>query len=120
MDNKKQDLDQRRKRKRIQISFFVDYVELGQDNQLEASTHGRGRTKDISEGGLCLILPGELVLGAQYQLKIYIPELEEKTVDVCAEVCRIEKDNFSDSYFTGFKFKDIGEKQKDCILKTIE
>lgn len=79
-------------------------------------------SRDISVGGGCLIMPFDLPKGLILDLNIEVPRIALHTyviLKVQAEVCRVQKDNFSDDFFVSIAFTRIYEEDRAIIDKYV-
>ena len=94
-----------RKFPRISLDVLVNY-----------ETNAIAHTKDMSEGGVCLITDKKMTVGKMLSLGFYLPNnVEIKAIGkVCW--CRPASENLMES---GVEFWDIGFDQKEAIRKIL-
>jgi len=92
-------MKERRRYVRIDLCTQVEYEILPMQLPLKAET------KDISAGGLCLLVDREMQPGTILHLKFYLPDKEKTYVESLGRVVWQRKKN--GGYLTGIEFKNI-------------
>ena len=92
-------MKERRRYVRIDLCTQVEYEILPMQSPLKAET------KNISAGGLCLLVDEEIQPGAVLHLKFYLPDKEKTCVESLGRVVWQKKDDRG--YLTGIEFKNI-------------
>lgn len=73
-------------------------------------------TKDISRGGLRLVLNEDITTQSQIKMYIHVPK-EKEPIDAIAEVMWVRKDVEKNAVHTGLKFIKISPADKSRILQ---
>lgn len=69
--NREAGFQERRKFARLKASVDVKYTVIGNPGEIEVFS------KDISAGGLCIVLTEELIMDTPLQLEIVIPDIKD-------------------------------------------
>ena len=99
-------IDQRRA-PRLPLDVRVNY-------SFDAIAH----SKDISEGGICLITEEELAAGKMLNIQFILPENERK-IQAIGKImwCRKATEHY---YESGIEFWDIADKDKEAIKRYLD
>jgi c-di-GMP-binding flagellar brake protein YcgR len=111
---------QKRKSVRTRAMLPAFYlVALSSRSMLESAAQESGHvmTRDISENGLCLLMPNRLTVGMTLELRVQLPV---RVVKVLGEVVRVDRDQFSDKYFTGVIIQQISDEDLLLIQEFVE
>ncbi|RKY37213.1 MAG: hypothetical protein DRP78_01695 [Candidatus Omnitrophota bacterium] len=81
---------------------------------MEMKTANQVWARDISEGGICLVIPKHLLNKVNYGLLITMEEYG-RAVRVLSKMSRIKIDEFSVNYLVGMEFNYIKSKDKEYI-----
>jgi c-di-GMP-binding flagellar brake protein YcgR len=84
------------KRKHHRTEIFVDVI-----YEVASPIKGVGLSRNISHGGLCLLLDNEIPLGTILKLKYRLPHEEHRLVETTVEVIWQKKTD--KGYITGVK-----------------
>ena len=86
---------ERRKHERKEVITNLSY-------RVVTPVAGEGLTKNISEGGLCVILDKEIVMGTLLELRFELPGKEDNPVETFAKV--IWQKKIEEGFLTGVRF----------------
>ena len=92
-------MEERRKYVRVDLCTQVKFEILPMHSPLKAES------KNISAGGLCLLVDREIPPGTILHLKFYLPDEEKTYVESLGRVVWQKKE--SEGYLTGIEFKNI-------------
>ena len=110
------DFKEKRKFSRLNLSVLVDYKIVHKDSSES------GNTKNISAGGICLIVYEDIEIGSQLKLNIYLPEQD---FPLLAEGRVVWKDDFivgDDNrirFEVGIEFIKIDERDRQVIANYV-
>ena len=94
-NNNKEELNDNRRYPRKDVTTGINY-------RVITPLGGKGLTKNISEGGLCIILDKKIPAGTMLELKFELPGKESVPVEIFAKVIwQKEKEG---KFLTGVKF----------------
>lgn len=109
---------QKRKYIRSNLHLTVRYRLLLDNSQSNRSpstlVRAQTRTRNISAGGLCLVMDRDLSPGSLIELWIDFPGYPS-SIEARAKVVRSEKDRFSDDYFIRAMFTKIKSEDRKYI-----
>lgn len=105
---------QRRQQARIPVSLPVSYTRMvGDEPGTESES---GRTRDLSLGGACIVVPEEALPGEILKVEIR-PKSVKDTVSLLAQVMRSKKENDSanSDHIIGCRFTSTDEKLRKLL-----
>lgn len=111
---------QKRKNIRARTALRAVYqVATSSRSMLDASIPDSGHVtaRDISEGGVCLEMPHKLVVGVVADVRVQLPV---RAVNAVGEIVRVNKDQYSDKFFTGILFRQISDNDRQLIREFVE
>ena len=105
--------DERRKHERINIDIDIDLIaNLRRDTGSELY---QSSVKNISEGGVCILLDKELKPETNVHINFYIPEITSKPIEVSGKTIWGKPAEKGKGYLHGIMFTDVPEKDKALI-----
>lgn len=110
-------MEERRKFVRLDLNTMVEWEKTGRDESA-----GESKTKNISGGGICLIMDGVINVGDTLNLKINLPTL--KTIQAKGKIVWVDDfeiigDRKEKRYEAGIEFIDIDVKDRQEINKFV-
>lgn len=99
----------RRKHERIEINLMTDFK--GDDD----SASYRSCIKDISEGGVCVILDHELQLHTEVHINFSIPVITKKSIKVSGKVVWGKAIENEKGFAHGIALTDVPETYEEII-----
>lgn len=109
-------IEERRKFIRLSIDVQINYTVLSQTDQ------HRSKTKNIGEGGICLVTDGPLNSGTLLKLDIILPE-DPPAIQTVGKIVWVKPFSLADErrprYEAGVEFVNISEKDRLRIGKYV-
>lgn len=103
---------ERRRFPRLAVSLIVDY------SVSKTASIARAQTRDISAGGICLVVYEDIKAGTVLELKIYLPDNASPIAAKGKVIWKTEFSFSSDSksrFDMGIEFSEIGESDRQKI-----
>lgn len=112
--------EERRKFPRLLLNVGVEYTILDEADSSSAETY----IKNISAGGLCIILLEPLCVGARLNLRFLLPELNNEIKTECRivwsrEFIIGEGQSQTKGYEAGIEFINISSEERNTINKYV-
>jgi len=117
MSEKETKIQERRKFVRLNASVEVYYTLVGEESEKQEQTV----TKDISAGGICLIVYEPIKIGNILSLRIYLPD-NEPFILTKGKVVWTKSFNIAgekERYDVGIEFVSIGEADRKRVDKYV-
>lgn len=111
----KDDFPERRRQPRINTAMSVQYRGIRQANDSVVNAISR----DISTGGVCLLVNEFISVFTRLVLEIAIPSAP-KPVRVVSKIAWIRKRPYGEQYEVGAQFMDISEEDKRGVFGFVE
>ncbi len=102
-------MNEKRRHFRIETDLGVWYHTFNQED----ISHGRPKSKNVSSGGMFLLLPNDEKIGASMLIKFRIPHCQEKIL-ITGKVVHVEKINAQD-FGVGVEFHSIRDEDAKAI-----
>jgi len=113
---------ERRKYPRLNVDVDVEYAILTTLSPEDKDSQSTTQTKNISAGGICIIVYEDLPVGSLLHLKIFLPDSFEAIEAKGKIVWKSEMFMSSDlrsRYEVGVEFVEINEEDRDRIYKYV-
>lgn len=103
---------QRREHTRYQMALPVRYARLADDES--EPVFESGVTRDLSLGGICMVVPEELLPGDMLRVEIR-PKSTKDTLSLTAQVLRSKLDSAGSDHVIGCRFTSTDEKLRKLL-----
>lgn len=104
------------KRNYIRVLVNIPVYFQSVDSEAELDTWKKGKSKDLSGGGLCFSSYQEIGEENFINIRLVLPDTEIKTL---ARICRFEKKIKNKQSIVSVEFVDLPERERDIIIRYV-
>ena len=104
------------KRNYIRVLVSIPVYFQSVDSEVQLDTWKKGKSKDLSGGGLCFTSHEEIGEQSLFNIRIVLPDTEVMTL---GRLCRVEKKSGKKQSIVSIEFVDLSERERDVIIRYV-